>query len=615
MIKKIKYYLIFLALFISGCIDVPEEFVTPRWDVELFVPIAEKTYTLQDVIDKDTTFLRVSDNPDEPNLLLYRYYERFPSVKLAENLLFDSFIDTISQAIGPIPLGEIEPLFRDVYADEWANVTHEEEQIFPETEGQLRISFGNIDEFEFVSIESGQLEIFIQNKLPVPLYIYYLGLYDEEKQSAVIESELSILLQPGEKYKTNYDLSGRGFSDSLVFLSDIYTRGSEDSVFVEDDSGISVNASFRDLFAHYLSAPLREGKNFLIQNSIVFGDSITFSSLVFSGGNFEIKIKNSVPVNLNIELNIPGLHKPDGSVYGKNFDLNIDQEIIWQEADLSGWILTNDSPTEDLYFSLNIKTEPGEDLINISSTDQIEINFKFDDLSVGSISGSVPQLEFSVNNTLVNLDYGDFNTNFSFDKFLLKNPSIELQFFSSFDIEVQFDGSLFFNNRFQEQNFLLEQFIIPPSGSVTYKLDEKDLSSTLGNFSLNLPDKIGLRGDGIINPSGTLGGISLSDSIGGRINIDFPFNVSLSNGEFRDTFKIDFGNISREDILQINYGTIGIEISNAIPMDMALHAYTLDSDKITVLTIPPNPLSDGKSELIIESPQINESGEALSATL
>ena len=62
MIRKNKNYIYIilsaLILAYAGCTDFPEKLILPTWNVDLNVPVMNRSYTLQDVIDKDTSNIK-----------------------------------------------------------------------------------------------------------------------------------------------------------------------------------------------------------------------------------------------------------------------------------------------------------------------------------------------------------------------------------------------------------------------------------------------------------------------------------------------------------------------------------------------------------------------------
>jgi len=45
--------LLMSTLHLSGCFDIPDEFILPQWDVDLNIPIVKKTFTLEEIIKSD----------------------------------------------------------------------------------------------------------------------------------------------------------------------------------------------------------------------------------------------------------------------------------------------------------------------------------------------------------------------------------------------------------------------------------------------------------------------------------------------------------------------------------------------------------------------------------
>jgi hypothetical protein len=94
--KKLLLILIIPVVFISGCLDIPDEIILPQWDVDLNLPIVNRTYTLHEVIgDQDNLEI---ETPDSIYLIHSREYTQ------VRNLLeFIKLVGAISQENVPIP--------------------------------------------------------------------------------------------------------------------------------------------------------------------------------------------------------------------------------------------------------------------------------------------------------------------------------------------------------------------------------------------------------------------------------------------------------------------------------------------------------------------------------
>ncbi|MGE5812822.1 MAG: hypothetical protein ACM339_15035 [Ignavibacteria bacterium] len=52
-ILKVLIVLLFSILLNSGCVDLPEEIIPPQWDVDLNLPIVNRSYSMSDIIDEN----------------------------------------------------------------------------------------------------------------------------------------------------------------------------------------------------------------------------------------------------------------------------------------------------------------------------------------------------------------------------------------------------------------------------------------------------------------------------------------------------------------------------------------------------------------------------------
>lgn len=62
--KRVMNYLTaltFLLITLPGCFDIPEELILPEWDVELNIPITNKTYTLYDMFKPQSKYTLTSE--------------------------------------------------------------------------------------------------------------------------------------------------------------------------------------------------------------------------------------------------------------------------------------------------------------------------------------------------------------------------------------------------------------------------------------------------------------------------------------------------------------------------------------------------------------------------
>ena len=60
-----KIITIIVSLSIFGCFDKPDEFISPTWDTELHVPITSEVFELLEIVEKDSSLLKSSEDPSK----------------------------------------------------------------------------------------------------------------------------------------------------------------------------------------------------------------------------------------------------------------------------------------------------------------------------------------------------------------------------------------------------------------------------------------------------------------------------------------------------------------------------------------------------------------------
>jgi len=112
-------FVIFIALWNSGCIDLPTDLKAPQWDVDLNVPIVSRSYTLNDII-KQQNYISISGSSSADSIYIIQSEKYAQSINIADfvkattetsltgNLIpVSSLIDTSIAIYLPIPDGAV----------------------------------------------------------------------------------------------------------------------------------------------------------------------------------------------------------------------------------------------------------------------------------------------------------------------------------------------------------------------------------------------------------------------------------------------------------------------------------------------------------------------------
>ena len=87
MQKRYSFFLpiiiILLSLFRYGCVDIPSDIIAPQWDVDLNLPIINRSYTLDDII-KDQEYISVSGTTPENSIYILQSDDYNQSVGISQ---------------------------------------------------------------------------------------------------------------------------------------------------------------------------------------------------------------------------------------------------------------------------------------------------------------------------------------------------------------------------------------------------------------------------------------------------------------------------------------------------------------------------------------------------
>ncbi len=613
---KVIFTVLLVVGFFNGCVDIPDDFVAPTWDVQIHVPVTKKEYTLKDAIEKDTTFVKWYTNDENAGLLYFSKEQAIETISLNNNLAVDGFSASFSQVIGSVSLDFPAVIQTGIYVEDWTtDVTSGSTQVFPEQEGNVAIGFKGYESIKQATFEEGQLSVTLLNNLPVTITIRGFEIRNADDKSVVAQRSNAqsdwVDIPPLTQWTidTPFDLSGKTLSDSLEFAGVIYTPGSGgEDVTIPSEAGTQVAAVFSNLVINSATAPLPP-QSFSFDNSVVFDDSTKLEQAVIKEGSVRILINNNIGVDLNADVSIANLLDLNNNPYQLNvFLARYEQNKVIEIPSLAGWKIgtAGSQLTNELQYSVNVTTVSSDEPVTVSKNDSISFDFEFGRLEFESISGQLKPTVFAMEPSEFEFDLGDFENSFLFNEINFEKAELSLLLNTSANLDVRLDGEISSTNGTQTNKLALENISIPSSEPVLL-----DLAPLLNGFSSQLPNLFTVSGSALINPDYKIGSVSVYDSVYGSVSFEIPLNVSIKGGSFIDTVEVDLGDISEEEIDKINYGKVYITLTNEVPIELSFSGEIVDENYNSVLKLPPE--YNSITKISVPAPQVNGSGDVVSA--
>ncbi|MBK7981551.1 MAG: hypothetical protein IPK06_16405 [Ignavibacteriae bacterium] len=607
------YIVLIVALFLNSCFDKPNEFVSPTWDVDLNIPITKKEFSLLEIVEKDSSFLKSSEDPQSMGLIYFGDEKPISTVKIDNQLSINGFQINNSQQLGSIKINIPIPTATNIKVEEWAeDVTSGSTQIFPEQEGNVTLDVEGIKTVEKIYVEDGVLKLIIFNNLPVDIELRGIIIRNKIDQSIVAEQINTIdnwVKVP--KYQIDslkFPLINSEISNQLEYVGTIYSKGSDGiEVVIPEESGTTILALFDDLTISGATAPLPV-QNITAEKAIVLDDSTYIETAEISDGRGNIIFNNNLDVHLNVKITFENILDASKNKYSIFVPLEKNQkQKVVNINDLSGWFISSTSPgelTNKLNYKFEIVTDSTGEISTVEKNDSISFNIDFDDIILKSITGKLKPTPFNITESEFNLDYGSFDSNLDFQSAKFKNSKILLNLGSSSNLKFKINGVITSTNGQTTKSIILDNIILPSDNG-----GEVDISELLNDYSKDLPYNFKLIGSGIINPDYEVGTVSSQDSIFGNMKFEIPLNVGIGEATFIDTIDLNLGDIKDDDIDNINYGEVTVNIENSVPVNLRFNAMVLDSNNNEIMPLPTE--NNPTSYLEVQSPTVSSEGDVL----
>lgn len=618
MIKK-RYSLNYFLILIIGltqfyCFDKPDEFVAPVWDAEVNIPITSKQFELLEIVEKDSSLLKASDDAANLGLIYFGDNQAISAFSLEDDLKLDGFETGFNQKLGQINVDVPIPAASEIRVEDWTTeVTSGSYQVFPEQEGNVTIDISGIETVESILADEGDLSLFIVNRLPVEIVLRGIVIRNQDDGSIVAERPSSdpsqwIPIAPLSVDTIMFSIDGLRISNSLQYEGTIWSGGSGDQeVQVPEEAGTTILALFENLVIGAATAQLPI-QNFDYSGSVLLSDSTRIEEAVIEDGSGEIIIDNNIDLNIALNVVFQNLFDTNDRQYELSVYLNKNEkDRRISLPSLSGWRITSIEPgttTNELSYSISAVTDSTGEVSTITKNDSVIFDIQFDDLELSSFEGKLKPTTASLEESSFKLDYGDLNENLNFAELNFKDAAFVLNLQSSADVNIEINGEILGNNGLITVTEPIENIIIPSEEPV-----KVDISELINGFTQVLPDSFSLKGAALLNPYYQIVSVANGDSIFGDIEFEIPLNVGISAGSFKDTFEVDLGDIDADDINRLNYGEVTFEIINSVPVGLIVKSAILDSNFNKVLDIPtPN---NSQEYIEVPKPEVSENGEIL----
>ncbi len=595
--------LLFPALLSWNCISQPEKPVAPSWDVNLTIPVANRTYTLAEIVEKDTGMLKVGVGSQiiystsvsaDPTFVGDVITLNIPPT--AVNLRLGAFHVTTPPISTPIGIP---------WLPQGMNVP------VPDTTITLAEVRDTITSFERMVFESGTIALTLTNNLPVLLDVVNpIQLRDAQNNVVVVFSFSPSSINPNGSQTSTANLAGKTL-DKVVRLTGLnfHTPGSITPVHIPSGALIVVSLATSNLVAQ--SATLADIPPQLLNNTdsavVLLDDSTLIKEVRIKSGRLSLVFENNVDLAISFRFTLSELQRRVGNQFVPFMDsvlLNPRGSTTFMIDLAETKIQSNNGNLVrelNIVSSMNLMTVPGQP-VTLNWTDNVRISIAQTAPIRADSAVAVLKPTWVNVNTRLPIDFGELPSKFHGQ---LNVPSALLVFATESSIGFPMDLDVRFTAR--KANGTYATLNVPSnqkrlaSGSDQIVFDPVEAGAFLSQFSGGLPESLFVTGSVLVNPPDAytptiagIGTVGAASSFAGTVQIEVPVMLGITDGSYIDTLVVGDTTrdgsmdviINSEQIKNVNYGKTYIEVENGLPLEVRVSGNLLNAQGLGTLLLP-----------------------------
>jgi len=569
-----------LMLSLTHCsFDKPS---APSWDVNVTVPLINKTYTMnkiandEDVISADSSGLLRFDE----NVKIDKYF-------VNDELNLDSKHKSFNQSIGDISIDspgskQTHVELREIFTQA-DNLNGQTITVDPFSFTTAPKILEPYDNFSYVVIKSGIVEIIIENQMAIPLGSpIAIEIWDVNSGKIISTTSYNNEIDPGKTASFDINLAGKRITNRLSIRMSAGSPGSSGNpVFINANDSFTMTANIGDLKVNEAMAEI-PAQTVSEENFIDIADSLIVQEARVQTGQVQISLNGNIPVNAWVRYELPDFQTPQGNVLADSF-LVANNSFINKTIELSGLILRPqlaDFGQQRLRFNWTIRTvDTGSNMVVIRSSDNMIANVDVAKTIFSQITGKL-------GNQTVQISQDDIDLNLpaDIDSIFFETASMELNINNGINfpayLALNIEGR---NSNGGSSNLTVNHLLLPATAAgqpvtTTIVLDQNN--SNIKEFISIVPSFIKVTGNVKLNNPDWIGTITRNDFVDGDVSIKAPITVKIPDQTVEtDVQRIDIEQSVRDDIINnLTKGMFYIELKNHLPVGATIELLFCDRD-------------------------------------
>ena len=498
--RRILWLLPLMLFIIGGC--SLEDPGSPKWQVELTIPVADKEYSMYDLIADsaavDTLNNWVSENGDT---LIFNFADSLDRVTIEDQLRLDSFSYIIENFVG-IRSVNAPGLQTAIYPlEDLASGISGDTSIVPPFDIDVQEYLDPFPEFDWVDVAYGDVTVTVTNDLPVDIYNLTISIYGVSPEILVVHTDIPGPMAPDSSVTQVWPLpTGVEIDNEMEVRVHVESDGS--SWFVNiTNAALTVDVNLaEDIGVTAAMAHIPE-QNFDADTVFSLLESDTVTSATIKEGFLTYSLINETEMINNVTFILPDFQLNDQPLT-EEFTVNPGETYSQVDIDLAGYVFYRPQGDNLIDAQVDVQILDTEDpayslpdgFIELNEDQMVGTDFQVTELIFDSFEGVLDTLEIEIDQDAVELE----GIPEGFESLELDYTNIDLQISNAIGLPLNLDISInAYKNGSLAETLDLPPLTVPPGDTVNPAL----LDTTLGGLEqiINvIPDEIELTGTAFI---------------------------------------------------------------------------------------------------------------------
>lgn len=517
----------FLILIVGCSLEPPG---TPRWQVDVTIPIADRIYPFEEIVNNSAlTDSLVNWISTDQGMLVFNLADSIDPQTAEDQLCYDAFDRTVRTYVGVRTVDSPGMRLTQFSVAEVAPQLPVE-QIVPIPPFTFELPYHDLssyDEYEWAYLDWGNALVTLTNNLPVPVYDIVIRVFDLSTDVLLLIHELPDTLQPGASVNFDSGLPvGEEITNTFRVQISGASPGSPQPVLVSSGATIQFGLTLTPLgvtaaHAHLSAQEFYEDTAYAIEeNDVVYQAAIR-------EGYFTYHVENHSDLINQVTLTLPDFTR-DGQPLQQEFTLQPHQTLSVDPVNLQGYqlIIPNRDNRIRVLVSSNILDtahplyQSADSMITFDQYHYIQTEIHVSDLRFSAFEGNLNNVEIAIKQDpqiLTDIPNG-------LEAVTVESAVMDLRLANStgmpMDVRLRFEA---YKNGVLAAVRELPPLPIPPADN----LNPGGLDTTIGGMEeiVNvIPDSVLTLGTAIINGEGT---ITEDQYLDGYYIIHSPFAFAI----------------------------------------------------------------------------------------